>query len=100
MFVCFPCTGCFQADNKPNKGVTIHNPHPVDILIGETTAQDVLLDLGSPLRKFVKEDDRMERIWGGDSGSSEENKGSTSLSASVSGQWLMNSLLELLPARP
>jgi hypothetical protein len=50
---------------KPNKGVTIHNPHPINITIGETTAQDLLLDLGSPLRKFVKEDDRMERIWGG-----------------------------------
>jgi hypothetical protein len=50
---------------KPNKGITIYNPHPIDIIIGETTAQDLLLDLGSPLRKFVKEDDRMERIWGG-----------------------------------
>ena len=50
---------------KPNKGVTIHNPQPIDITIGETTAQDILLDLGSPLRKYVKEDDRMERIWGG-----------------------------------
>jgi hypothetical protein len=50
---------------KPNKGVTIYNPHPIDITIGETTAQDLLLDLGSPLRRFLKEDDRMERIWGG-----------------------------------
>jgi hypothetical protein len=54
-----------MADEKPNKGVTIYNPHAIDIIIGETTAQDLLLDLGSPLRKFVKEDDRMERIWGG-----------------------------------
>jgi hypothetical protein len=54
-----------MANIKPNKGVTIYNPHPIDINIGETTAQDLLLGLGSPLRKFVKEDDRMERIWGG-----------------------------------
>jgi hypothetical protein len=63
-----------MANMKPNKGVTIHNPDPIDILIGETTAQDILLDLGSPLRRFVKEDDRMERIWGGQA--SGGNKGS------------------------
>lgn len=34
------------------------------MIIGETTGQDLLLDLGPPLRKYVKEDDRMERIWG------------------------------------
>ena len=34
------------------------------MIIGETTSQDLLLDLGPPLRKYVKEDDRMERIWG------------------------------------
>lgn len=54
-----------MANKKPNKGVTIYNPHPINLTIGETTAQDLLLDLGSPLRKYVKEDDRMERIWGG-----------------------------------
>lgn len=34
------------------------------MVIGETTGQDLLLDLGPPLRRYVKEDDRMERIWG------------------------------------
>jgi hypothetical protein len=66
-----------MANMKPNKGVTVYNPHPIDITIGETTAQDLLLDLGSPLRKFVKEDDRMERIWGGQA--SGGDKGSMSL---------------------
>jgi len=58
-------------------------PRPVDILIGETTAQDILLDLGAPLRKFVKEDDRMERIWGDQTqtkANSDQNKGSKPLS--------------------
>lgn len=31
----------------------------VDILIGETTAQDLALDLGPPLRVHYKDDDRM-----------------------------------------
>lgn len=39
-------------------------PEPYEIIIGQTTGQDLLLDLGPPLRKFWKEDDRMERIWG------------------------------------
>jgi hypothetical protein len=57
-------------------------PHPIDIVVGDTTAQDVLLDLGPPLRKFVKEDDRMDRIWGDQTqtrSSSEQNKGGTIL---------------------
>jgi hypothetical protein len=36
-------------------------------MLGETTGQDLLLDLGPPLRKFWKEDDRMARMWGADS---------------------------------
>ena len=62
-------------------------PHPVDIFIGETTAQDILLDLGAPLRKFVKEDDRMERIWGDQAqpkANSDQNKGSEPLSLNKS----------------
>jgi hypothetical protein len=51
-------------------------PHRIDVVIGETTSQDILLDLGPPLRKFVKEDDRMERIWGSESSSFNTNKGS------------------------
>ena len=34
------------------------------IIIGETTAQDVLLDLGAPIRKYWKEDDRIATVWG------------------------------------
>ena len=37
---------------------------PVEITLGLTTAQDVLLDLGPPLRKFWKEDERLDRVWG------------------------------------
>lgn len=32
---------------------------PVEIRIGETTAQDLIADIGSPLRTHYKEDDRM-----------------------------------------
>ncbi|WVN88365.1 uncharacterized protein L203_103571 [Cryptococcus depauperatus CBS 7841] len=52
---------------QPGKGVTLSlagDPEPLEIIIGSTTAQDLLLDLGSPLRKFWKEDDRLERMWG------------------------------------
>lgn len=34
------------------------------ITLGDTTAQDVLLDLGPPLRKYWREDDRLDRVWG------------------------------------
>ncbi|WVQ80750.1 hypothetical protein IAT38_002855 [Cryptococcus sp. DSM 104549] len=52
---------------QPSTGVTItvSGEDPLDIIIGETTSQDLLLDLGPPLRKFWKEDDRLERMWGG-----------------------------------
>ncbi|GFZ43882.1 hypothetical protein JCM24511_01602 [Saitozyma sp. JCM 24511] len=49
---------------QPGRGATLHMPEPYEIIIGQTTGQDLLLDLGPPLRKFWKEDDRMERIWG------------------------------------
>lgn len=39
-------------------------PHDVEIVLQETTAQDLLLDLGTPLRKYWKEDDRLDRVWG------------------------------------
>ncbi|KAK4684206.1 hypothetical protein P7C73_g5990, partial [Tremellales sp. Uapishka_1] len=51
---------------KPNQGVTIQLPDPLDIVIHQTTAQDLLLDLGPPLRKFWKEDDRLQKMWGGE----------------------------------
>ncbi|KAK8864448.1 hypothetical protein IAR55_001697 [Kwoniella newhampshirensis] len=54
---------------QPNKGVilTLSGEDNLEIVIGETTSQDLLLDLGPPLRKFWKEDDRLERMWGGNS---------------------------------
>jgi hypothetical protein len=71
------------ADKKPNKGVTIYNPQPIEITIGETTAQDILLDLGAPLRKFVKQDGRMERIWGAETAPPSEHTGSMSYLTSI-----------------
>ena len=47
--------------------MTIHTndtPDPLPIALGETTSQDLLLDLGPPLRKFYKEDNRLQRMWG------------------------------------
>ena len=41
----------------------MHLPDTLEILLGSTTAQDLLLDLGPPLRKFYKEDNRLERMW-------------------------------------
>lgn len=32
---------------------------PVEVVIGETTAQDLIADIGSPLRTHYKEDERM-----------------------------------------
>ncbi|CAD6564705.1 MAG: hypothetical protein TREMPRED_000250 [Tremellales sp. Tagirdzhanova-0007] len=58
----------------PNRGVTIYLPDAFEVIIGETTAQDLLLDLGPPLRKFWKEDDRVERMWGG-AESTDDEKG-------------------------
>ncbi|OXG40592.1 hypothetical protein C360_00364 [Cryptococcus neoformans Bt15] len=54
---------------QPNKGVvlSIAEEEPLEIILGQTTAQDLLLDLGHPLRKFWKEDDRLEKMWGGTS---------------------------------
>ena len=49
--------------HQPGRGVTLHIPEPLDIVLGQTTAQDLLLDLGPPLRKFYKEDNRLERMW-------------------------------------
>lgn len=49
---------------QPGKGVTLDFGRQVDIVLGETTAQDLLLDVGTPLRKYWKEDDRLDRVWG------------------------------------
>ena len=55
------------ARDKPRKGVKLffytasHEQPlpPIYIRIGQTTSEDLLCDLGSPLRIFYKEDDRM-----------------------------------------
>jgi len=51
---------------EPHSGIklTFHSmldppPQPIWIRIGETTSQGLICDLGSPLRTFYKEDDRM-----------------------------------------
>lgn len=44
-----------------------HAPHIVDLVLGLTTPQDALCDLGQPQRIFYKEDDRM-RIHGSAAG--------------------------------
>ncbi|ORY33951.1 hypothetical protein BCR39DRAFT_230785 [Naematelia encephala] len=49
---------------QPNVGVTLFVPDELEIKINETTSQDLLLDLGPPLRKYWKEDERLERMWG------------------------------------
>ncbi|WWC94200.1 hypothetical protein V866_001040 [Kwoniella sp. B9012] len=61
---------------QPNKGITLalDEDHIIPITIGETTSQDLLLDLGAPLRKFWKEDDRLSKIWGG-GGDHQDGKG-------------------------
>ncbi|WVQ99464.1 hypothetical protein IAU59_006599 [Kwoniella sp. CBS 9459] len=54
---------------QPNLGVTLalDAEQVIEVVIGQTTAQDLSLDLGPPLRKFWKEDDRLEKMWGGHS---------------------------------
>ncbi|WWC70041.1 uncharacterized protein I206_103985 [Kwoniella pini CBS 10737] len=51
---------------EPNTGITLglDEDHLLRITIGQTTAQDLILDIGSPLRKFWKEDDRLSKMWG------------------------------------
>jgi hypothetical protein len=52
--------------SKPGIGVIIGLADgPINVKLGETTVQDILLDLGPPLRKYYKEDDRVEKMWGG-----------------------------------
>ena len=67
---------------QPDRGVIIYLPDALEVMIGETTAQDLLLDLGPPLRKFWKEDDRVERMWGGAS-SADDEKGACESKRSV-----------------
>jgi hypothetical protein len=40
-------------------------PDPRYIILGHTTSQDLLLELGPPLRKYFKEDERISKVWGG-----------------------------------
>ena len=42
----------------------------IRIDLDKTTSQDLLLDLGPPLRKFYKEDSRISRVWAKESRSS------------------------------
>ncbi|WWC89272.1 uncharacterized protein L201_004193 [Kwoniella dendrophila CBS 6074] len=58
---------------QPSKGITLalDEDNVLPIIIGETTSQDLMLDLGSPLRKFWKEDDRLEKMWGGSKASTD-----------------------------
>ncbi|KAL1411568.1 hypothetical protein Q8F55_002532 [Vanrija albida] len=49
---------------KPGQGATLYLPHAVEIVLGETTSQDLLVDLGPPLRTYWKEDDRLDHVWG------------------------------------
>lgn len=59
-------TGCGLTNNQPGHGATLALKNgSVEINLGETTAQDLLIDLGPPLRKYWKEDDRLGRVWGG-----------------------------------
>ena len=49
---------------QPGKGVTLFTPDPLDIILGQTTAVDLVADLGSPPGKHWKRDDRLARMWG------------------------------------
>lgn len=66
---------------------------PLEIVIGETTSQDLLLDLGPPLRKFWKADERMKRMW--DKTDSKDSKDCTPPQLKSTD----DRLLELLSAR-
>ncbi|WRT66421.1 uncharacterized protein IL334_003377 [Kwoniella shivajii] len=61
---------------QPNKGVTLglEGDQIIPIMIGKTTSQDLMLDLGSPLRKFWKEDDRLEKMWGGSGNNKDKDR--------------------------
>ena len=49
---------------KPGKGVTLFIPDPLEIVLGHTTAVDLVADLGSPSGKHWKRDDRLAKMWG------------------------------------
>lgn len=53
---------------QPGIGAILYLPDPVEILIGQTTSQDLHLDLGPPIRRFYKEDSRMSKMWGDQAG--------------------------------
>ncbi|KAI0353606.1 UPF0183-domain-containing protein [Trametes cingulata] len=52
-----------QALVKVHEGITLHfypsGSEPIRVLLGSSTAQDLTVDLGPPLRVHYKEDDRM-----------------------------------------
>ncbi|KAL7421597.1 hypothetical protein Q5752_003366 [Cryptotrichosporon argae] len=56
----------------PNEGVTVRlpthgpadAPHDFTVEIGRTMAQDLMMELGAPVRDYFKEDDRLQRMWG------------------------------------
>ncbi len=57
---------------QPGQSITLHfyvppsePPSNLTIRINETLAQDLLCDLGPPLRKYWKEDNRISEVWAG-----------------------------------
>jgi hypothetical protein len=62
-YITLPSQNCSWLFVKLHDGVTLYfypsSAEPIHIRLGETTAQDLSLDLGPPLRVHYKEDDRM-----------------------------------------
>ena len=42
----------------------INGGEEVDIILGETTTQDLFVELGDPVRRYFKDDERIARMWG------------------------------------
>lgn len=73
----FPDPNDLRSLPQPGKSIILHffvdgssssSPQtgsPIPITLHETTAQDLLLDLGPPLRKWWKEDRRVKDVWAG-----------------------------------
>ncbi|EST05815.1 hypothetical protein PSEUBRA_004844 [Kalmanozyma brasiliensis GHG001] len=88
----FAKSGASRADSPPPDNRNVSASHVVELLLGISTPQDALCDLGQPQRIFYKEDDRM-RIHGTATASNgnrstrdraSENSGSTDDSHSTS----------------
>jgi hypothetical protein len=62
---------------QPGKGVSIElsGEEVLEVDFGKTSSQDLLLDLGPPIRKYWKEDDRMARMWGTMGGGNADDDG-------------------------